>query len=75
MIDDEVRKLVEKAYDRTKKLLNDKIEAVKSIAEALLKKEVLYKDDLDTMIGRRPFAEPADEAPVFATMSNEEPLT
>lgn len=74
MIDDEVRKLVEKAYDRTKKLLNDKIEAVKSIAEALLKKEVLYKDDLDNMIGKRPFAEPADEAPVFATMSNEEPL-
>ncbi|MBS1584180.1 MAG: ATP-dependent zinc metalloprotease FtsH [Bacteroidetes bacterium] len=58
IIDDEVRKLVEAAYARTKKLLNDKIESVKIIAEELLKKEVLYKDDLDRLIGVRPYEEP-----------------
>jgi hypothetical protein len=28
---------------------------VKAIAEALLEKEVLYKDDLEHLIGKRPF--------------------
>jgi AFG3 family protein len=55
MIDDEVRKLVEVAYVRTKSLLQDKIEQVKLIAEELLTKEVLYKDDLERLIGKRPF--------------------
>lgn len=58
IIDNEVRKLVEGAYERTKKLLTDKIESVKIIAEELLKKEVLYKDDLDRLIGVRPYEEP-----------------
>jgi AFG3 family protein len=30
---------------------------VKIIAEELLKKEVLYKDDLEHLIGKRPFEE------------------
>ncbi|OSZ79511.1 AAA family ATPase [Chitinophagaceae bacterium IBVUCB1] len=64
LIDEEVRKLVDGIYVRTKALLNDKIEAVKIIAEELLKKEVLYKDDLVRLIGPRPFADNSeDEAP------------
>jgi AFG3 family protein len=59
IIDDEVRKLVDVAYQRVRKLLADKIEAVKTIAEELLKKEVLYKDDLDRLIGKRPFEDPS----------------
>jgi AFG3 family protein len=67
IIDDEVRKLVDGAYKRVKQLLEDKIDSVKQIAEELLKKEVLYKDDLDRMIGKRPFAEPedAEDTPSF----------
>lgn len=53
MIDDEVRKLVAHAYDRTKALLTERIDAVKIIAEELLKKEVLFKDDMERLIGRR----------------------
>jgi cell division protease FtsH len=73
IIDDEVRKLVDKAYTRTKQLLNDKIEAVKAIAEALLKKEVLYKDDLDQMIGKRPFHDPSDDPIISDSPAAEEP--
>lgn len=58
MIDDEVRKLVDLAYQRTKDLLRDKMEAVKTIAEQLLKFEVLYKDDLENLIGKRPYEDP-----------------
>lgn len=64
MIDDEVRKLSENAYNRVKKLLTDKMSAVKVIAEALLEKEVLYKDDLEKLIGKRPFDEPALHEPL-----------
>jgi AFG3 family protein len=55
MIDDEVRKIIEISYNRVKKLLVDKLDAVKTIAEELLLKEVLYKDDLTRLIGARPF--------------------
>jgi len=59
MIDEEVRKLVDSAYQRTKELLNDKMDAVRALAEQLLKVEVLYKDDLENLIGKRPFKEDA----------------
>lgn len=64
MIDDEVRKLSENAYKRVKQLLTDKMSAVKVIAEALLEKEVLYKDDLEKLIGKRPFDEPLLHEPL-----------
>jgi len=58
LIDDEVRKLIDTAYNRVKQLLSEKIDAVKVIAEELLKKEVLFKDDLEQLIGQRPYEEP-----------------
>jgi AFG3 family protein len=57
MIDQEVRELISKAYIRTKELLANKSEEVKQLAEALLKKEVLFASDLETLIGKRPFEE------------------
>ena len=59
IIDHEVRKLVETSYKRVKALLEEKIDAVKIIAEELLKKEVLFKDDLERLIGPRPYEEPS----------------
>ncbi|MBP6624823.1 MAG: ATP-dependent zinc metalloprotease FtsH [Chitinophagaceae bacterium] len=57
IIDDEVRLLSERAYQRVKDLLVVRMSEVKIIAEELLKKEVLYKDDLEHLIGKRPFEE------------------
>jgi cell division protease FtsH len=62
MIDDEVRKLVDFAYRRVKQMLTDKTEAVKLIAEELLKREVLFKDDMERLIGKRPYEEDAQSA-------------
>ncbi len=59
MIDDEVRKLVDMAYQRVKQMLVDKTDSVKMIAEELLKKEVLFKDDMERLLGKRPFEEDA----------------
>jgi AFG3 family protein len=55
MIDEEVRNIINNAYNRTKQLLQSKRRELETIAQALLKKEILHKDDLDALIGKRPF--------------------
>ncbi|HZW64761.1 MAG TPA: ATP-dependent zinc metalloprotease FtsH, partial [Hanamia sp.] len=55
MIDEEVRKLIETAFERTKKLLTEKKQEVETIAQALLKREVLFKSDVEALIGKRPY--------------------
>ena len=57
MIDEEVRKLIDDAYERTKKLLKEKKEQVEKLAEALLEKEVLFQSDVEALIGKRPYEE------------------
>lgn len=57
LIDQEVKKLSDKAYARAKALIEEKKEEVRIIAEELLEKEVLFKDDLERLIGKRPFEE------------------
>jgi cell division protease FtsH len=57
MIDQEVRKLIEDAYVKTKNLLTEKRGDVELLAKELLVKEVLFKSDVETLIGKRPFEE------------------
>ena len=57
LIDQEVRKLIDGAYDRTKALLTEKKEQVRLLAEALLEREVLFQSDVESLIGKRPFEE------------------
>ncbi len=57
MIDEEVRKLIDNAYQITKKLLTEKKGDVEKLAKELLKKEVLFKSDVEALIGKRPYEE------------------
>ncbi len=57
IIDEEVRAIIEDAYQRTIKLLTEKKEQVEILAKELLDKEVLHKSDVETLIGKRPFEE------------------
>ena len=57
LIDEEVRKLIEESYERTKNLLIEKKQQVATLAEALLEKEVLFQSDVETLIGKRPYEE------------------
>lgn len=54
-IDDEVRKLIEFAYLRTKDLLTEKKPELEILAQELLEKEILFQMDLERLIGKRPF--------------------
>ena len=57
LIDEEVRALILVQYQRTKELLSKHIHHLHVLAGELLKKEVLFKDDLTRLIGPRPYAE------------------
>lgn len=54
-IDEEVKKIIEDAYNRTKQLLTDKKEQLEILAKELLAKEILFQSDLEGLIGERPF--------------------
>ena len=57
MIDHEVRKLIDEAYIKTKNLLIEKRTDVEKLAKELLVKEVLFKSDVEALIGKRPYEE------------------
>jgi cell division protease FtsH len=54
-IDEEVRNLITECYDRTKNLLTEKKEELEIIAQELLSKEIIFQNDLERLIGKRPF--------------------
>lgn len=54
-IDEEVRNLITECYDRTKNLLTEKKEELEVIAQELLSKEIIFQNDLERLIGKRPF--------------------
>lgn len=71
IIDEEVRKIIDLAYQQTLVLLREKREEVEKLAKALLEREVLHQSDVEELIGKRPFGEKklleVEEAEVVAT--------
>jgi ATP-dependent metalloprotease FtsH len=55
VIDAEVSKMVELAYVRAKKILSDNKHLLTQLAEKLLEKEVIFKEDLENIFGKRKF--------------------
>lgn len=55
MIDEEVRKLIDVAFQHTKELLTERKNEVEILAKELLKREVLFQSDVEALIGKRPF--------------------
>ncbi len=60
LIDEEVRQIIAKSYERTKQLLTEHKTALETIAQELLSKEVLFQADLERLIGKRPYEIPAE---------------
>lgn len=53
LIDSEVRKFVDQAYDLAKKILNENKEGFIHLAEQLLEREVIFSEDLELIFGKR----------------------
>ena len=55
IIDEEVKKMIDIAYARTKAILLANKDKLTLLAEKLLEKEVIFKEDLEAIFGKRPF--------------------
>ena len=55
VIDKEISKIIEKQYNRAILLLKKSKDKLKQLADRLLEKEVIFKDDLETILGKRPY--------------------
>jgi cell division protease FtsH len=60
VIDKEVSKLIESMYVRTKNLLIENQDKLNELAELLLEKEVIFREDLERIFGKRKFETKAD---------------
>lgn len=55
LIDAEVKKLSDMAYEKAKNLLTEHKEQLIKLAEKLIEKEVIYREDLEELFGQRPY--------------------
>ena len=55
VIDREVRTIVESAYDRAKTILAEHRTQLEQLANLLLDREVIFREDLETIFGKRPW--------------------
>ena len=55
IIDKEISDLIEGQYQRAIQLLQENKEKLLLLADILIEKEVIFKDDLETLFGKRPF--------------------
>ena len=56
-IDEEVKKIIDKAYAKAIDILSQNKDKLTQLANKLLEEEVIYKEDLELIFGKRPFEE------------------
>ena len=61
LIDKEISDIIETQFKRAVKLLEDNKDKLTELAEVLLEKEVIFKDNLEKIFGKRPFAKDEEE--------------
>ena len=71
-IDQEVRRIVDEAYKQCRELLTEKKKEIGLVAEELLEKEALGRDDLIRILGPRPFEDKSDFAKYFGSKGDRE---
>ena len=54
-IDEEISTIIEGQYQRAIQILNDNKDKLLQLSEILIEREVIFKDDLETIFGKRPF--------------------
>jgi ATP-dependent metalloprotease FtsH len=54
-IDKEISNLIENQYQRAIKILQENRDKLEQLADILIEKEVIFKDDLETIFGKRTF--------------------
>jgi len=68
-IDERVHLLIEKAYARAKQILAENYDKVEQLAKILLEREVIFTEDVQIILGERPFP----KEPEIAEVVSEQP--
>ena len=71
IIDEEVGKLIEGAYQRAKEILQTNYDKLNGLAESLLQNEVIFREDVQRILGERPFGKPAESEAQAAVTETE----
>lgn len=58
LIDKEISNLIEEQYQRAVRILEENKDKLTELANVLLEKEVIFKDNLEKIFGERPFEKP-----------------
>jgi cell division protease FtsH len=64
LIDNEISDIIEKQYQRAIDLLETHKDKLTELAEVLLDKEVIFKDNLEKIFGKRLYEKPEDVAEI-----------
>jgi cell division protease FtsH len=72
LIDKEISNLIEVEYKRAIKILTKNIDKLHQLAAILLDKEVIFKDDMEAIFGKRPFIKPKMSERVGKTAAKEQ---
>ena len=68
-----MREIVNGAYDRTYALLSEKKELARAVAEKLLEKEVIHREDVEEILGKRTWNEATTYEELVAGVGNSNP--
>jgi ATP-dependent metalloprotease FtsH len=71
IIDEEISQIIETQYQRAISILTENKDKLIKLAELLLEKEVIFKDDLITIFGKRPY----EELEINTSVENDQPET
>lgn len=55
LIDEEIQRIIKECYSRCRNLLTEKSADVEKVAQRLLEKEVITREDMIELLGKRPF--------------------
>ena len=63
IIDEEVGKIIDGAYNRAKEILQSNFDKLSALADSLLTNEVIFREDVERILGERPFQKPETALP------------
>lgn len=69
-IDHEIKSIIENQYDRAVQILTDNKDKLDALANKLLEKEVIFREDLEDVFGKRAWDPELTEKPVTNTIAN-----
>lgn len=69
VIDEEISALVEKAYENAKKILTEHKDKLIELAKTLLDKEVIFRDDVEKIFGKRAWSDQEEDKDILDAVS------